>query len=70
LFGFPLFLSLDFPNPFENPENPNKKSAFLLLGFHKLIFVFSGFLFGFRRFSLDLTGFEFFGATMSGILFV
>jgi hypothetical protein len=53
LFGFPLiiewislFLSLDFPDSFENPGNPNKKICFLYL-----IFVWiSPFLFGFHRF--------------------
>jgi hypothetical protein len=37
---------LDFPDSFENPGNPNKKSVFNCLDFTDFIFGFPGFLFG------------------------
>jgi hypothetical protein len=60
---------MDFPDSFENPGNPGlakskQKICFYCLVFTDFIFGHSGFLFGFRRFCLDFTGFEFFGSTI------
>jgi hypothetical protein len=57
---------LNFSDNFENPGNPNI-NLFFIVWISQILYLefgFPGFLFGFRRFCLDYTGFEFLGLTI------